>query len=390
LRILLLAPGISIHSQRFLQMLLDAGYRVTLVDTDNPKPEGAERYIFIPYPHIGRLQRSRLRGAYRLGNWLKLIQLRRIWKRVEPDIVHVHWVDARAFDCAQAGLHPLVLTCWGSDINNLFENGGERDQNHRHRIASALSAADHVTADSREVLERCEKLAGKKLSTSLFYFGIDLNKFKPGLDVKVSMLREKLRIPHSAKVVLSARRLERMMGHHHILTAFAKAIEDAKLDAVLLFHRYLSPTKDYENELKELARELSVSERIIWLDDTSNEQMPILYGLADVVVNFPERDGLPVSLFEAAACQRPIITSNLPAYRDLINEGAFTVVPPNDVQSLQDALIIALQHPSDQLATQLAINRRLIERVADERNCFRKIEQIYERLLSPSTPVPQT
>ena len=62
--------------------------------------------------------------------------------------------------------------------------------------------------------------------------------------------------------------------------------------------------------------------------------MPILYSLADVVINIPEQDGLPVTLFEASACRVPVITSDLPPYQEYLSEGDYFRVAAGDVEGI--------------------------------------------------------
>jgi glycosyltransferase involved in cell wall biosynthesis len=380
LSILLLAPGFSIHSQRFLQMLLDAGHIVTFVDTHNPKPDGAEHYKFIPYPGIFGLECFRYLNKRLFKDWLTAIQLRLIWARVCPDVVHINYVDRRAYTSALAGLHPLVLTCWGADINNLFESENV-NREHRYRIIQALSSADHITADTREILERCEALVGRRLRTSLFYFGIDLKKFKPGFREEAQEWRQKLGITPNSKVVLSVRRPVRQMGHHHILNAFARIVADNSFNAVLVITRFLSNSQEYENELKQQSKQLGISERVIWIDGVDYDQLPILYALADLVINFPEHDGLPVSLFEAATCKKPIITAGLAAYKEFLRDGAFTVVPHGNVSRLTEAMKTVLAKSPEDMAAELETNYALVVQLADQQKCVCGMFHIYESLV---------
>ena len=384
LHVLLIAPGISVHSQRFLQMLLDAGHTVTLVDSHNPKPEGAERYAFVPYPGMFGLERLGLRTVNRLGHRIKAVRLKSIWKRATPDVVHVHWVDQRAYHCALAGVHPMVLTCWGSDINNLFDSNN-RDTEHRARVTRALVHADHITADSKEVLDRCERLVGRKLNSSPFYFGIDLEKFRPGYVEEAATLRTRLGIAASAKVVLSTRRLVPLMQHEKVLRAFAKAVKQTVTDAVILFNRYLSTDREYRTQLKSLADSLGISDRVVWMDGIDNKEMPVVLAASDVVVNFPDRDGFPVSLFEAAACKRAVITGSLKAY-DGVFDDAFISVPPNDEPGLCDAIKHCLTEDADQRNQRTESAFARVHEVGSQSASMKDIEAVYEQAVSLRHP----
>jgi L-malate glycosyltransferase len=372
MQVMLLAPGFSVHSQRFLNLLLDAGYAVTLVNDYNPKPGGSPRYRFITYPTRTGFERFHfLRSANQLGEWSKVFQLRMIHKRVGPDLVHLHFV---------AGVHPFIMTFWGTEIvDSLARDDGAHTA--RRRLQQSLSAADHVTADSNEVLQQCEALVGQKLPTSLFYFGIDLTKFRPGLEEKARLLRQHLHVPRTAQIVLSARRLGPPMQQPEILKAFAYAIRDLRCEAVLILLRYLSQTSRYETELRDLANELGVSDNVLWLDGLENEAMPNLYAMADLVVNFPNADGLPVSLFEAAACKRPVITCGLEAYREFLQDSAFTIIPPGDVPALTRAIKMWLDHKPADWSARLETNYQLVARKADQRKWFGQLERTYQNLV---------
>jgi L-malate glycosyltransferase len=380
-RILLLAPGVSIHSRRFLHMLLDAGHTVTLVDANDPKPGVQRAYQYIPYPGILGLEKLGLRTINRLGERWKAFQLRRIWKRVEPDVVHVHWVDSRADHCACAGLHPLVLSCWGSDINNLFAPAQNDDQ-YRRRIVRALAASDHVIADSPEVLERCELLAGKKLTTSLFYLGINLNQFKPGNLRGSQLLRARLDISSASRVILSPRALRPLMGHHYVLEAFSRIANSPDVPhTVLVLKRYLAYANGYEERLKLQARKLGLENRIRWLEASGNEEMPIEYTMADVVVNYPEQDGFPVTLFEAAACRRPVVTSDLRAYQPVFGEDALWTVPPANPGRLAETLKACLSEEPTAQATRLERAFQIVSERGDQRRCFAPVAKLYGNLI---------
>jgi glycosyltransferase involved in cell wall biosynthesis len=365
-------------------MLLDVGNRVTLVDSHNPKPEGAERYEFISYPGMFGLEQLGLRTINRLGHRIKAAQLKSIWKRTKPDVVHVHWVDQRAYQCALAGVHPLVLTCWGSDINNLFDPDYQ-DTEHRNRVVKSLFCADHITADSSEVLRRCDELTKGRVSSSVFRFGVDLKKFKPGYSEEALGQRQNLGIAPGTKVILSVRALRPLMGHHHILEAFRRISSDPALsDSVLVFKRYLPFADGYEESLKRRINELNLERRVRWLDEVSNDEMPIDYAMADVVLNYPERDGFPVTLFESAACKRPVITSYLPAYKDTFGEDDVWVVSVNDISGLASTLKAFFTLDAKAVEVKVLRAYDIVREHGDQEKCLRVMENVYQSLAAGS------
>ncbi len=77
-----------------------------------------------------------------------------------------------------------------------------------------------------------------------------------------------------------------------------------------------------------------------WLGHTSNESMPKLFAESDVVCLPSYREGLPRVLIEAAACGRPIVTTDAPGCRDVVThrvEGL--LVAPRSTVALAEALL---------------------------------------------------
>jgi glycosyltransferase involved in cell wall biosynthesis len=71
-----------------------------------------------------------------------------------------------------------------------------------------------------------------------------------------------------------------------------------------------------------------------------------LYAKSDLVVLPSWREGLSRSLIEAAAMERPIITTNVPGCRDVVDHGrSGLLVPPHDAVALQLAIILLIEQP---------------------------------------------
>ena len=69
------------------------------------------------------------------------------------------------------------------------------------------------------------------------------------------------------------------------------------------------------------------------------DDMPSLLASADIVVLPSYREGLPKSLIEAAACARPLVTTDAPGCRDVVTDGVDgLLVPVRDVLALAQAI----------------------------------------------------
>lgn len=381
MRIMLFAPeAMDMHTERLVQWLLRANHSVFLLARHNPISVQDEKFSYIQYRPFnlpGWVHPYKLRQF--LLEWVNKIYLRLVWEKLQTDIVHTIFIGQGAFYCALARLSPLVLTALGSDINDPFEKGYPSWQT---KVAKTLLAARHITADANEVLSRCEVLAGKPLKSSLFYFGIDLQLFYSRPATETLTLRKKLQIPLDSKVVLSPRRLTYKMNHEVVLKAFAQFLQSNDNNYYLIFRRFGSFSVVIQNDLQELARKLKVNDQVIWLDTMPYEELPILYSLADLIINIPEQDGLPVTLFEASACKVPLITSDLPSYQEFLAKGAYFRVAVRDIDGIVSAMQKVLRDRDDELVEGLQRNYDLIVQVADQSKCFATLEKIYQSLQS--------
>lgn len=71
-------------------------------------------------------------------------------------------------------------------------------------------------------------------------------------------------------------------------------------------------------------------------------------------------EGLPRSLLEAAACGRPIVTTNIPGCADLVTPDIGLVCPPNDVAGLAEALRLLATNAELRQTLGAAARRRII------------------------------
>ena len=120
------------------------------------------------------------------------------------------------------------------------------------------------------------------------------------------------------------------------------------------------------------------------------DDMPALLASVDVVVLPSYREGLPKTLIEAAACALPLVTTDVPGCREVVDDGVNgLLVPPRDVDALAQA--IARLHDDPALAVRLgaAARAKALSRF-DESIVIADTVGVYRELLEaplPSTPL---
>jgi len=309
--------------------------------------------------------------------------LRLLWQRIRPDLVHVHWVDHRAYHCIKARLRPLVLSVWGTDINKHFLPDAKPENS--RIIGQTLAYADRVIVETPFMAERCDLLAGRKVNTEVLVLGVNTKLFQPGYDRAAIEWRRKLAVPIDSRVLLSPRGWAKLYGHHLILEAFSQARSRLKTNVVLAFIVYnrssYSESIAYEIELRRRAEELDIAQWVRWIDEVPMARLPEIYAFADVVINFPNMDSFPFTFLEAAACKRPVISCRLPSYRDTFAERYFRMVEPGSIVELADAIVEVLNEDPTRRSDMLSEARLVVEQKYDESIYATRLFKIYRDLV---------
>ena len=437
MRILMAGPDNAIAMQRPLKWLLARGHQVWQVGYDSPYDFGtATNYHYVPFgimkerfysfslPFLKTVQNKT--GWHfensRLSAWISVLQLRVLVAILRPDVIHYHSLEEEIALYIQANLHPLVVSAWGY-LNHLVIPDADQTTPPPY-VDSVLQSADALIVESPQLLQKCRSLVNHA-HLALIPLGVNTELFQPGYHAQRNRWRRFLGISEETIVILSPRQFcSEEYGHHHILAAYAQVSTQFCQPTILAFIDYfdLNPSfvpqkqtvgllhndchsisstlkkkirSDHDNSVKEgsfyaqrihqEATKLGMAEKIRWLPALRYEMMPILYALADVIVNYPSTDAFPSTLIEAVACQRPVITTCLPSYQGTFIEEFCTLVPPEQPAALAKALLeVVNNHNTNLHTTRLRQARQCIMDGYNDANAAEQLLALYDQVVSHS------
>lgn len=266
-RLAFLADGESVHTKRWLRYFVGKGYDIHLI-TSTAKP--------IKGVKIHELRFSLARNAYFLAHAsfpLRAWKIRKTVRKINPDVLHAHYITNYGLCGALSGFHPLILSPWGSDITT----DPERSRIKKLLIRFAFERADLVQTNTKVGKKRLIELGCDPRKIFMQQWGVDTNRFSP--KARSQSLRRKLGID-DAYSVLCARYWRPLYNVEVFVEAVPLVLKKIKnVKFIMLGGGPLEP------KLKELARKLGVYENIVFVGKVPEEEMPKHLASVDVYVD---------------------------------------------------------------------------------------------------------
>lgn len=254
---------------------------------------------------------------------------------------------------------------------------------HRHAIFPLiLRAADSIVVTTTDYAASSflgPLIAASDARLAIIPHGIDLAHLSPNGDGEPDRVR--LGITRRPVIFFLAQldRTHYFKGLYILFEALARIPH-----AALVVGGDGNMRREYEARVQSLG----LAERVHFAGDISDEMLPSYYRAADVVVlpSVDRTEAFGLVLLEAMACGRPVVASNLPGVRTLVDEGrtGYLVEPGNAVDLAEKIERCAAQ------TTVLGANAR---RVVEERFNWEVIGQqllnLYDRVLTGRVRSPQ-
>jgi glycosyltransferase involved in cell wall biosynthesis len=361
MRVIYFSRDYTPHDHRFLEALAGTGHEIFYLRLEDsgrrlesrPIPEGVETIDW-----LGGRRPARVTDGMGL-----LLDLRRVLRRVRPDLVHAGPVQSCAFLTVLAWFRPLVTMSWGSDL--LL---GARNGIGRLLAWLTLAGTDVLVCDCDVVRRVAVDLGMRHERIAVFPWGVDLTHFSPGGD---GGLRDRLGW-RSCLVLISTRSWEPVYGVDVLVEGFALAAQHLpSLRLLMLGDGSLRP------RIERIVGEARLQDRVHFAGQVDQERLPDYYRAADLYVSASRSDGSSISLLEAMACGLPAVVSDIAGNREWVEPGVngdwFGVGEP---ASLAGILSTISSDPA-RLGAMRSEARRTAEVRADWRRNFQELLRAY-------------
>jgi len=320
---------------------------------------------------LANLKKNRCR--YALVPFFLLFQTlatRKLLRRFHFDLIHAHWIIPQGACAVLANLiHstilPILCTSHGGDLYGLSSSAMMWL---KRRI---LENTDVVTAVSRAMRDDLNSLGVGLEKVHVLPMGVDLKKrFVPPCK------------RNETKALLFVGRVVEKKGLRFLVEAMPEILAKHP-DAIL---RVAGDGQEL-SDLKNLASQIGVADRIQYLGAVPNENLAVLYQTSDVVV-FPsvvadggDREGFGLVLVEALGCECAVVATDLPAMQDIVeDERTALIVPQRSAQHIANA-VVRLFDDSELRYCLGKTGRRAVEKRFDWDKVTKEYAKIYTKIL---------
>ncbi|MHC4517700.1 MAG: glycosyltransferase family 4 protein [Planctomycetota bacterium] len=367
------------------KLLAERGHDVTLITGPALGPEGelfnqtkGQKYETIVIDEMRRaIEPFKDFASYR--------KLKKVLRRLEPDIVHTHsakagilgryaggalkgaWAPGRP--AVVHGIHGLAFHPYQSQWLNRLYIGIEKAA--AKRTDYFVSVADAMTDQS--------KAAGigvdKPYVTA--YSAIDEEQFlEPIPDEKRQAFRRQYDISPEAVVLVTIARLFMLKGHDYIIES-ARELSTRFDDCVWLFVGNGNLAEQYKHQVQDLG----LADRFRFTGLMPPETIPLAIQSSDVLVHCSLREGLARTLPQAMLCGRPAISFDVDGAREVVNENTGRLIEPKSLPQLTEACaeLIADKALRERLGQ---AGRESVTQTFAPDTMVDAIENVYETLLA--------
>jgi len=346
MKILYLAHSGSPHTQKWVRHFVRRGDEVHVASLVDEPIEGAVIHPF------------RRPTGTKLDYLLNIGLVKKLVKKLKPDLLHAHYATSYGLLGAKTRFHPFIISVWGSDVLDFPKSYFKRKL-----LQSVLAKADHITAAGKFLAKAAERFLENNKKTMVTPFGVDTDIFKP-----------RLRSQNQYIVIGMTKNLEAVYGQEYLIKALVQ-LGNSCLKLLLVGDGPL------QSKLKKLASDLNVSDRVEFAGQIAPSKIPTYLQQMDILVNPSLRESFGVSVLEAQACEIPVIAGKVGGLPEVMQEGITGfLVPPGDVNAIAEK--IELLASDENLRRRMGrAGRGFVAKNYDWNENAKIMEQLYDSLV---------
>lgn len=376
------------YNVSYLSKYLPAEYDTMLIGGPEEQNEASSLFI----PHSLGLQpiliEEMRRSVNPLSDFFAYLRIRKIIREFKPHIVHTHASKAGAIGRLAAS-HCRVPVVVHTFHGHVFHGYFGKTKTALYKFVEKYLAlkSNAVIAISELQKKELTEIHGvcNAQKTHVIPLGFDLQRFSSNKEHKREQFRKQYGFQPNEIVLGIIGRLVPIKDHILFVRAAASAIQTSgrKVKAVIVGDGECR--EEIEKEIKRL--QLSFNSGTVPADFTFTgwikEVDGILPGL-DIVCLTSRNEGTPVSLIEAQAAGKFIVSTEAGGIKDILHPSCGLLSPPGDEHAYISNLLHAIRNFETLAATAHIASDQVISRFSYHRLC-NDMDELYRKLLAGKT-----
>jgi len=309
MRIALISGASSVHTIRWANGLVNSGHEVHLITQHAPCDILSSDIILHKFPSRGLL------GYFTMARAVK-----KLLKKIKPDIVNAHYASGYATTARLANIRPYLLSVWGSDVYDF----PEKSFIHKLFVRKNLISADRVASTSYCMAEQVYSIAPKLKEIIITPFGVDMKMF----DESNRTINDT-----SSITIGTVKTMEDVYGIDILIKAFSILYNKLTIsDPTLARKIYLRLVGDGSKteQLRELTETLGIKDRVNFVGRVQHQFVPQELAKLDIYVALSHLESFGVAAIEASAAGLPIVVSDAGGLSEVTLNGISGIVVPRN------------------------------------------------------------
>ena len=305
MKVLFLSAASDIHTVRWVNELSRKNHDVTLVFCKNHGPkihkiDNSVRLIHLPF-NSG------------VGYYLNSLYLKKIYKKIKPDVVNVHYASGYGTLARISKVKKIVLSVWGSDVYD-FPYKSKLNMN---IIRKNIKYADKIASTSYVMANQVRKLMNNSnMNIVITPFGVDIEKFSQ----KTYYTKNK-----NIRIGI-VKKLKEKYGIEYLIRGFKIAIEQLEKDKHIDITENITLNIYGDGEQKEylmqLCRELLIEDKVKFMGNIPNDKVADELKKIDIFAlsSILDSESFGVAAVEAMSVGIPVVATDVDGFKEVIED----------------------------------------------------------------------
>jgi glycosyltransferase involved in cell wall biosynthesis len=373
------------YNVSYLSKYLPNEYETLLIG--GPEEDGEESSLFIPESLslkpiiIPELKRS----INPLSDYFAYKKIKKIIKEYKPDIVHTHASKAGAIGRLAAwscNVPVIVHTFHGHVFKGYFSKFKTNIFKAIERFLSKRSSAIIAISDiqKKELTQEYKVCEAKK--THVIKLGFDLNRFLEGKQEKRAAFRTKYFVAENEIAIGIIGRLAPIKNHY----LFIEAIDHVSKNTTVKIKAFIVGDGETKNELisfiknKGLTYSTEPNKDALFTFTSWIKEVDVALAGLELVCLTSKNEGTPVSLIEAQAAGKYIVTTNVGGIKDILNPNCGVLSEANDLETYLKNLLYVVTNFAEISKNANTASKTVIDEFSYTRLC-KEMDLLYKTLL---------